>query len=176
MDRWVFIVKSKIVLKMKTIIFLAVTLLSFPLFAQYNPEKLNAVKIGSSYGGFTGLEFNIGYERAISPKQIIYGSLFRTNRLSRGFTFGYKYNLLSYKWIEAFAGLDLRSEYFNYRPVGIERKSFSFSIQPTLELRFNVNKTHFITTGLHFYPFYIDKNVGGDNFLHKINIGVSRRF
>lgn len=161
---------------MKSIIFLAISLLSFPLFAQYNPEKLNAVKIGSSYGGFSGLEFNLGYERAISPKQIIYGSLFTTIRESQGFTLGYKYNLLSYKWIEAFAGLDLRSEYFNYRRYGIERKSFSFSIQPTLELRFNVNKTHFITTGMHFSPIYSNNNLGSDYFLNSLNIGVSRRF
>lgn len=161
---------------MKVIIFLAVTLLSFPLFSQYNPGKLNSVKIGSSYGGFSGLEFNVGYERAISPKQIIYGSLFTTNRVSRGFTLGYKYNLLSYKWIEAFAGIDLRSEYFDYRRYGIERTSFNFSIEPTLELRFNVNKTHFITTGMQFSPIFEKHNNYDSDWLRRLNIGVSRRF
>lgn len=160
---------------MKTLIFLAVSLLSFPLFGQYNPGKLNSVKIGSSHNAYSGLEFNIGYERAISPKQFIHGSLFTTYR-SHGFTLGTKYNLLSYKWIEAFAGLDIRSEYQSKLWYGREGYSYNFTIEPTLELRFNVNKTHFITTGMQFCPIYSNKELGDGYFLNRLNIGVSRRF
>lgn len=161
---------------MKTLIFLAVTLLSFPLFSQYNPSKLKSIRIGSSYGGFSGLEFNVGYERSISPKQYVYGTLFTTNRRSHGFTLGYKYNLLSYKWIEAFAGLDVRSEYQSRSWYGREGFDYNFTIEPTLELRFNVNKTHFISTGMQFCPIYSNKDMGDSYFLNRLNIGVSRRF
>ena len=43
---------------MKTLIILLLTVVSFPILAQYNPEKINTFKIGSSYGGCSGLEFN----------------------------------------------------------------------------------------------------------------------
>jgi hypothetical protein len=160
---------------MKTLIFLVVSLLYFPLFGQYNPGKLNSVKIGSSYGSFSGLEFNVGYERHITSRQSIYGSVFKTG-YTYGFNFGYKYNVISYKWIEAFAGLDLRSEYFDYRRFGSEKVNFNFSIEPTLELRFNVNKTHFITTGLQFSPILEKFNNFDSDWLRRLNIGVSRRF
>ena len=89
---------------MKTLIILLLTVVSFPILAQYNPEKINTFKIGSSYGGGSGLEFNFGYERNITSKQSLYGSVFKS-QISYGYSLGYKYNLLSYKWIEAFAGI-----------------------------------------------------------------------
>lgn len=159
---------------MKTIIFLTVTLLSFPVLAQYNPTKLNSIKLGSSYGS-SRLEFNIGVERFISTRQSIYGSVFKAS-FGSGFNLGYKYNLLSYKWIEAFAGLDVRSEYQSRSWYGRDGYNYNFTIEPTLELRFNVIKTYFITTGMHFYPIYNSKNTGDSYFLNRLNIGVSRRF
>jgi|JI9StandDraft_1071089.scaffolds.fasta_scaffold551337_1 hypothetical protein len=160
---------------MKTLIFLAVSLISFPLFGQYNPGKLNSVKIGSSYDGYSGLEFTLGFERNITAKQSIYGTFFKS-QFGSGFSLGTKYNLLSYKWIEAFAGLDVRSEYQSKLWYGREGYSYNFTIEPTLELRFNVNKTHFITTGMQFCPIYSNKELGDGYFLNRLNIGVSRRF
>ena len=160
---------------MKTIIFLAVALLSFPLLGQYNPEKLNTFKIGSSYGPSSGLEFSFGFERNITPRQSIYGSVFKSFYAS-GFNLGYKYNVISYKWIEAFAGLDLRSEYFDYSRYGGEGRSYNFSIEPTLELRFNVNKTHFISTSMQFCPIFEKQYNYHSYWLQRLNIGVARRF
>ncbi len=161
---------------MKSIIFLSFLVLhSFHLLGQYNPEKLNTLRIGSSYGGFSGIEFHIGLERNITPRQSFYGSVFTSSLNGRGFYLGYKYNVISYKWIQAFAGLDARTEYFG--KIDFKGRSF-FTIEPTVEFRFNVNKSYFISTGFHFNSIINNKRnyYEFSGFLNRFNLGVARRF
>lgn len=160
---------------MKPIIFIILVIFSFPLFGQYNPDKPNIIRLGSSYGGFSGLELHLGIERSISPKQIIYGNIFTNGRFVSGLTLGYRYRVASYKWLEGFAGLGLRTEYFSGEL--FKRQYYVLGLQPNLELRMNLNKTYFISTGVQFNSLFRKSlDAGDDYFINALSIGVARRF
>jgi len=160
---------------MKNLYFCFLLLLSLPALGQYSSEKSNAIRISSAYGGYSGLELNLGYERYLAPKHSLTGSVFY-NYGGYGFNLGYKYNLITVWRFEGLIGLDFRSEYIKRNLNTGQNKINYRSIEPTAELRFDINKSSFINTGINLVPLYKSHSSEESYFLNRINIGFSKRF
>ena len=158
-------------MKMKYI--LLFTMLPLMISAQHNAEFKNALRVSSSYSGYTGLTLNVGYEYFFTPKHSVIASGF-SSRFSTGFTLGYRYNLLNFNRFEMGAGIDFRNEIFYKSDLGINN-NLAQSFEPALEIKYNINIIISLFGGANS-TFYTSKSRREDFLLGRLSLGGVLKF
>jgi hypothetical protein len=143
------------------------------MYAQDNLKNILHAKF-ISYGSFSGLSYEFGYERLLSDRHRIslYGQKNRSYRLSAGI--GYKYKFLGYKKFELFAGFLIGNSRFDYTISGGEVFN-NLTFAPIIEVRYNLSYRFQLLVQAQ-NDFYLNESKISRDAEIPIKIGVGFKF
>lgn len=144
-------------------------------FCQINPELKHAVRISTSYSAYNGLLFHFEYEKKISTKSSLIGSMNTDFNKRKGIGLDYRYKILKYKKFESNIGLGLYADIIDARDLGYKKAEFQLSMKPVIEMRYNFNTSTYMfggaKTNINLY------NSAPLNFDYQpFHLGVAKRF